>query len=152
MAIKCKYKYFILIFIFFSNTDTNTNIISIGWVYTDIDTYLTPWTVSTWKYCFTGTVPRLSYFYDKNLYLMKLCLCILIRRLILVMGDDFHSIRRIWFPPLIIHDCIMTWKHFLQSFQTDTLRNNCVVITSKRRHLDVITSKWRRFDVITTLL
>ena len=33
----------------------------------------------------------------------------------------------------------------------DTLRNNDVVITSKRRHFDVITSKWRRFDVITTL-
>ena len=34
----------------------------------------------------------------------------------------------------------------------DSLRNNDVVITSKRRHFDVITSKWRRFDVITTLL
>ena len=34
----------------------------------------------------------------------------------------------------------------------NTLRNNDVVITSKRRHFDVITSKWRRFDVITTLL
>ena len=33
----------------------------------------------------------------------------------------------------------------------NTLRNNDVVITSKRRHFDVITSKWRRFDVITTL-
>ena len=33
----------------------------------------------------------------------------------------------------------------------DTLRNNDVVITPKRRHFDVITSKWR-FDVITTLL
>ena len=33
----------------------------------------------------------------------------------------------------------------------NTLRNNDVVITSKR-HFDVITSKWRRFDVITTLL
>ena len=34
----------------------------------------------------------------------------------------------------------------------NTLRNNDVVITSKRRHFDVITSKWRRFDVVTTLL
>ena len=34
----------------------------------------------------------------------------------------------------------------------DTLRNNDVVITSKRRHFDAVTSKWRRFDVITTLL
>ena len=34
---------------------------------------------------------------------------------------------------------------------SDTLRNNDVVIMSKRRHFDVITSKWRRFDVITTL-
>ena len=34
----------------------------------------------------------------------------------------------------------------------NTLRNNNVVITSKRRHFDVITSKWRRFDVITTLV
>ena len=34
----------------------------------------------------------------------------------------------------------------------DTLRNNDVVITSKRRHFVVITSKWRRFDVITMLL
>ena len=33
-----------------------------------------------------------------------------------------------------------------------TLRNNDVVITSKRRIFDVITSKWRRFDVITMLL
>ena len=32
----------------------------------------------------------------------------------------------------------------------DTLHNNDVVITSKRRHFDVITSKWRRFDIITT--
>ena len=35
------------------------------------------------------------------------------------------------------------------AFPADTLRNNDVVITSKRRHFDVITSKWRRFDVIT---
>ena len=34
----------------------------------------------------------------------------------------------------------------------NTLRNNDVVIASKRRHFDVITSKWRRFDVIMTLL
>ena len=34
----------------------------------------------------------------------------------------------------------------------DTLRNNDLVITSKRHHFGVITSKWRRFDVITTLL
>ena len=34
----------------------------------------------------------------------------------------------------------------------NTLRNNDVVITSRRRHFDVITSKWRRFDVVTTLL
>ena len=34
----------------------------------------------------------------------------------------------------------------------NTLRNNNVVITSKRRHFDVTTSKWRRFDVTTTLL
>ena len=34
----------------------------------------------------------------------------------------------------------------------NTLRNNDVVITSKRRHFDVITSKWRCFDVITTSL
>ena len=33
----------------------------------------------------------------------------------------------------------------------DTLRNNDVVITSKRRNFDIITSKWRRYnDVITT--
>ena len=32
-----------------------------------------------------------------------------------------------------------------------TLRNNDVVITSKRRHCDVITPKWRSFDVMTTL-
>ena len=34
----------------------------------------------------------------------------------------------------------------------DSLRNNDVVITSKRGHFDVITSKWCRFDVTTTLL
>ena len=34
----------------------------------------------------------------------------------------------------------------------DTLRNNDVVITSKRTHFDVFTTKWRLFDVITTLL
>ena len=34
----------------------------------------------------------------------------------------------------------------------DTLRNNDVVITSKRCHFDVIASKWRRFDVMPTLL
>ena len=34
---------------------------------------------------------------------------------------------------------------------TNTLRNNDVVITSKR-HFDGIASKWRRFDVISTLL
>ena len=37
------------------------------------------------------------------------------------------------------------------NYPADTLCNNDVVITSKRRHFDVITSKWRRFDVITTL-
>ena len=36
-------------------------------------------------------------------------------------------------------------------YPADILRNNNVVITSKRRHFDVITSKWRRIDVITTL-
>ena len=36
------------------------------------------------------------------------------------------------------------------SFPADTLRNNDVVVTSKR-HYDAITSKWRRFDVITAL-
>ena len=41
---------------------------------------------------------------------------------------------------------------WLYMYSADTLRNNCVVITSKRRHFDVNTSKWRRFDVITTLL
>ena len=34
---------------------------------------------------------------------------------------------------------------------TDTLRNNDVVITWKRRHFDIITSKRRHFDVIMTL-
>ena len=38
------------------------------------------------------------------------------------------------------------------AYPANTLRNNDVAITSKRRHFDVITSKWRRFDVITTLL
>ena len=37
-------------------------------------------------------------------------------------------------------------------FPADTLRNNDVVITSKRCHFDVMTSKRRRFHVITTLL
>ena len=36
-------------------------------------------------------------------------------------------------------------------YPADILRNNNVVITSKRRHFDVITSKWRRIDVLTTL-
>ena len=36
-------------------------------------------------------------------------------------------------------------------WKPNTLRDNDVVITSKRRHFDVITSKWRRFDVITNL-
>ena len=39
-----------------------------------------------------------------------------------------------------------------RGLQVNTLRNNDVVIMSKRRHFDVVTSKWRRFDVITTLL
>ena len=42
--------------------------------------------------------------------------------------------------------------YFCRFIPADTLRNNDVVVTSKRRHFDVITSKWRRFDVITTLL
>ena len=37
-------------------------------------------------------------------------------------------------------------------FIANTLLNNDVVITPKRRHFDVFTSKWRRFDIITTLL
>ena len=37
-------------------------------------------------------------------------------------------------------------------FPPNTIRDNNVVITSKRRHFDVITSKWHRFGVITTLL
>ena len=39
---------------------------------------------------------------------------------------------------------------FVPIFPPETLHNNDVVITSKRRHFDVITSKLRRFDVITT--
>ena len=41
----------------------------------------------------------------------------------------------------------------VSTFPADTLRNNAVVITSKRRHVDVITSKmtfWRNNDVIIT--
>ena len=46
---------------------------------------------------------------------------------------------------------INTFSHI--SLPADTLRNNDVVITSKRRYyFDVITSQWRRSDVITTLL
>ena len=46
---------------------------------------------------------------------------------------------------------LMAWLGFATGNNpADTLRNNGVVITSKRRDFDVITSKWRRFDVITT--
>ena len=38
------------------------------------------------------------------------------------------------------------------SLPGDPLRNNDVVITSKRCHFDVITCKWHRFHVITTFL
>ena len=44
------------------------------------------------------------------------------------------------------------WSHDTCTVPADTLRNNDVVVTSKRRRFDVITSKWRRFDVITALL
>ena len=37
------------------------------------------------------------------------------------------------------------------AIQADTLRDNDVVVKSKRCHFDVITSKWHRFHVITTL-
>ena len=44
------------------------------------------------------------------------------------------------------------WEQYcLHDYPADTLRNDDVGITSKRRHFDVIASKWRRFDVITTL-
>ena len=43
-------------------------------------------------------------------------------------------------------------QHQICTVPANTLRNNDVVITSKRRHFDVITSKWRRFGVIATLL
>ena len=46
---------------------------------------------------------------------------------------------------------ISLWNLAGRSVSGDTVRNNDVVITPKRRHFDVITSKWRRFDVITTL-
>ena len=46
-------------------------------------------------------------------------------------------------------------KHHCCRYPADTLSNNDVVITSKRRHFDVITAKWRRSfwrynDVIIT--
>ena len=41
-------------------------------------------------------------------------------------------------------------SHLWCPVPANTLRNNDVAITSKRRHFDVITSKWRRFVVITT--
>ena len=44
------------------------------------------------------------------------------------------------------------FKFGLSNFPADTLSNNDVFISSKRRHFDVTASKWRRFDVITTLL
>ena len=47
---------------------------------------------------------------------------------------------------------LVATKKYISIFPADTLRNNDVVITSKRRHFDVITSKWHRFDVMTTLL
>ena len=51
-----------------------------------------------------------------------------------------------------IHNCTYS-EHNLQSvvshdFLADTLRNNDVVVTSKRRPFDVITPKWHRFDTI----
>ena len=39
-----------------------------------------------------------------------------------------------------------------RGFPADTVRNNDVVITSKRCHFDVITPKWHHFDIITTSL
>ena len=51
----------------------------------------------------------------------------------------------------------MLWRFYWQGFPyitenpAGTVRNNGVVITSKRRHFDVITSKWRLFYVMTTL-
>ena len=51
-----------------------------------------------------------------------------------------------------IENHIRKWLLSNSDIPADTLCNNNVVVTSKRRHLDVITSKWRSFDVITTLL
>ena len=56
--------------------------------------------------------------------------------------------RRVWTACAVPASSCSRWSNN----PADTLRNNDVVITSKRRHFDVITSKWRRFDVMTTLL
>ena len=55
------------------------------------------------------------------------------------------------FPRILIAPLHSPNGRQIESTPADTLRNNDVVITSKRRHFDVITSKWHRFDVITTL-
>ena len=55
--------------------------------------------------------------------------------------------------PLTNTSIVVPCSHFAPvRVRADKLRNDNVVITSKRRHFDVITSKWHRFDVITTLL
>ena len=53
---------------------------------------------------------------------------------------------------MVIPPLLLWMRRQTYNFPAHTLRNNDVVITSKRRHFDVITSKWRCFDVITTLL
>ena len=70
--------------------------------------------------------------------------------------------RRRWFetPSRSLWRHCNDWRFFLDCclvyiripYPCDTVRNNGVVITSKRRHFDVIKSKWRRFDVTTTII
>ena len=54
--------------------------------------------------------------------------------------------------PTTVSGLVRVRVHSRWDIPADTLHNNDVVITPKRRHFDVITSKWRRFDVKTTLL
>ena len=56
-----------------------------------------------------------------------------------------------WTNVLRVFVTVHHWTRMVVNSPEDTLRNNDIVITSKRRHFDVITSKWRRFDVTTTL-
>ena len=101
-----------------------------------------------WCAVFVSVFLGYQIFIDRNL-------AVLFRRkslLVIELSDWYRYLSCKYNLPNAGAQTVHWEQHCLHDYSEDTLRNNDVVIKSKRRHFDVITSKWRRFDIITLFL